>query len=226
MATRAIACVMTAVAAIVLVTGCDSGGSNLFASFESRCNALPPARFEVVAVPMRVEEVTTQDVAALTARSKADPTRHRTYGLTTVSFGHNTQSELRMMEDKRGARACGTPKIRVELSMQPAIVYLARELDGEPCEQSATREHEQKHVEVYRELLEQSRQRLVDELPSAIGETTRTAASTGDLKQRFDADLREYMARFMRDQQADMSARQAEVDTPEEYARVAHVCAA
>jgi len=206
-----------------LATACGGGG-NPFASFESRCGALPPARFEVVAVPMHVDEDTTADVATLTARSKADAARHRTYGLTTVSFGHNTQSELRMIEDKHNGRACGTPKLRVELSMQPAVVYLARELDGEPCEQSATREHEQKHVGVYRAVLEESRRRLVDELPGAIGSGVRTAASTGELKQRFDADLRDYMGRFMREQQADMTARQAQIDTPEEYERVAHVC--
>jgi hypothetical protein len=213
-----------ALCAAALAAGCGAGPGSPFASFESRCNTLPPARFEVVAVPMRVEEVKTEDVARLTALSKADVARHRTYGLTTVSFGHNTQSELRMMEDKRSGRACGTPKVRVELSMQPAIVYLARELDGEPCDQSAARGHEQKHVEVYRAVLEESRRRLVDELPTAIGASLRTAASNAELKRRFDDDLRDYMGRFMREQQAEMTARQAEIDTPEEYARVANAC--
>jgi hypothetical protein len=212
--------------AAVLAAGCGAGagGGNPFASFESRCNALGAPRFEVVAVPMHVDEVMTRGVAELTALSKADASRHRTYGLTTVSFGHSTQSELRMMEDKRSGRACGAPKVHVELSMQPAIVYLARELEGQPCDQSATREHEQKHVEVYRSLLEESRRRLVDELPGAIGTSLRIDASTAELKRRFDADLRDYMGRFMAEQQADMTARQAEIDTPEEYARVANAC--
>ena len=218
--------VVLAFASAGLATGCGGGAGNPFASFQSRCNALPAARFEVVAVPMRIEEVTTDDVAALTVRSNTDAARHRTFGLTSVSFGHNTQSELRMMEDKRSGRACGTPKVHVELSMQPAVVYLARELEGQPCEQSATRQHEQKHVEVYRAVLEESRQRLARELPGALGESVRTAASAAELKARFDADLRDYMTRFMREQQADMTARQAEIDTPEEYERVAHVCRA
>ena len=220
---RSVLGVVLAAAGGALAGACGDA-RNPFASFESRCNALPPARFEVVVVPIRVEEVTTQDVAWLTERSKADAARHRTYGLTSVSFGHNTHTELRMMEDKSSGRACGVPKVQVELSMQPAVVYLARELEGQPCEQSATRAHEHKHVEVYRAVLEESRRRLTAELPAAVGPALRTGASPADLKRRFDADLREYMNRFMAEQQADMTARQAAIDTPEEYARVAGAC--
>ena len=220
----AVACI-AALAAAALLPACTADAGNPFASFESRCGKLPAARFDVATVPMQVEEVDSQDVATLTARSKADPARHRTYGLTTVSFGHNTQSELRMIEDRGGARACGTPTVRAELSMQPAVVYLARELEGQACERAATREHELQHVAVYRTMLAESAQRLTDELPGALGRRMRTASSTAELKRKFDADLRAYMTRFMNERQADMTARQALIDTPEEYARVAHACA-
>ena len=213
-------------AAAALVAACSAGAGNPFASFETRCGELPASRFEVVAVPLQVQEVDSQDIATLTVRSKADAARHRTWGLTAVSFGHDTHSELRMLEDRGKARACGTPKVRVELSMQPVVVYLARELAGRACEQAATREHEQKHVALYRALLQESAQRLTAELPDALGARVRVAPSTGELKQRFDADLRAYLSRFMAEQQADITARQAEIDTPEEYDRVAHACGA
>ena len=216
-----------ALAAITGFTaGCTPDARSPFASFETRCGALPPARFEIAAVPMEVAEDDTQDVAALTTRSKADPTRHRTYGLTTVSFGHNTQSELSMIEDRGKGRACGTPKVHVDLSMQPVVVFLARELAGQACERDATREHEMRHVEVYRAVLGEAEQRLHAELPRAIGTGVRIAPSIPELKQRFDADLRAYLSRFMMEEQADMTARQAAIDTPEEYARVAHACGA
>ena len=216
--------VIAALALAPLLASCTAGTGNPFAGFEARCAKLGAPRFEVVTVPMRVSEDSTQDVAALTTRSKADPLRHRTFGLTTVSFGHNTQSELRMLEDRANGRACGTPTVHAELSMQPAVVYLARELTGRECERAATREHEMRHVAVYREVLGESARRLAAELPAAIGNGVRTESSTSDLKRRFDADLRSYMSRFMNEQQADMAARQAEIDTPEEYARVAHAC--
>src|SRR3569623_2823057 len=94
---------------------------------------------------MRVDEVHAQVVAWLTTRSKTDPTRHRTFGLTLVSFGHDTHTELRSLEDRSG-RACGTPTVHIQLSMQPAVVHLARERDGKACDQSAARAHEQRHV--------------------------------------------------------------------------------
>jgi len=212
-------------AAVALLAACKADTGNPFAGFDTRCAKLPAARFEVTAVPMQVRQDDSLDVAALTARSKTDPARHRTFGLTTVSFGHNTASELRMIEDRGGARACGTPTVRAELSMQPAVVYLARELVGHDCERDATREHEMRHVAVYRELLAESARRLAAELPATLGSGVRSAPSTAELKRRFDADLSSYMSRFMNEQQADMAARQAEIDTPEEYARVAHACA-
>ena len=89
---------MVALLAVPMLTTCTAGGGNPFASFESRCARLPAARFDVTAIPMQVDEVDSEDIAALTARSKTDPARHRTYGLTTVSFGHDTQSELRMLD--------------------------------------------------------------------------------------------------------------------------------
>jgi hypothetical protein len=207
-----------------VMAGCSPDARNPFASFETRCGALPPARIEIVAVPLEVAEDDTQDVAALTTRSKADPARHRTYGLTTVSFGHSTQSELSMLEDRGNGRACGTPKVHVELTMQPAVVLLARELAGQGCERDATREHEMRHVAVYRAVLGEAEQRLHAELPQAIGTGLRIAPSIAELKRRFDADLRAYLARFMSEEQADMTARQAAIDTPEEYARVARAC--
>jgi hypothetical protein len=213
-----------AVAATVFLAACSAGAPNPFASFDTRCAKLPAPVYDIAVVPMHVDEVHAQDAAWLTARSNTDPTRHRTYGLTLVSFGHETRTELRMLEDRSG-RACGTPTVHVQLSMQPAVVYLARELDAQPCDQSATRTHEQRHVAVYRAALAEGAQRLRTELPDALGRSARVAASAGELRQRFEADLRDYLARFMAEQQADMAQQQAQIDSPEEYERVAHACA-
>ncbi|HSV16912.1 MAG TPA: hypothetical protein VLR71_00780 [Casimicrobiaceae bacterium] len=212
------------VAAAGFVAACSAEVPNPFASFDARCAKLPAAVYDIAVVPMRVDEVHAQDVAWLTARSKTDPTRHRTFGLTMVSFGHDTHTELRILEDRSG-RACGTPTVHVQLSMQPAVVYLARELDGQACDQSAARAHEQRHVAVYRAALAEAARRLRTELPDALGDAVRAAATAGELRRRFDADLREYLARFMAEQQADMAEQQAQIDTTEEYERVAHACA-
>ena len=160
------------VAAAGFVAACSAEVPNPFASFDARCAKLPAAVYDIAVVPMRVDEVHAQDVAWLTARSKTDPTRHRTFGLTMVSFGHDTHTELRILEDRSG-RACGTPTVHVQLSMQPAVVYLARELDGQACDQSAARAHEQRHVAVYRAALAEAARRLRTELPDALGDAVR-----------------------------------------------------
>lgn len=211
------------VALTSFVAACSAEVRNPFASFDARCAKLPAPVYDIAVVPMRVEEVRAQDVAWLTARSKTDATRHRTFGLTMVNFGHETHSELRILEERSG-RACGTPTVHVQLSMQPAVVYLARELDAQACDQSAARAHEQRHVAVYRAALAEAARRLRAELPDALGDAVRAAASAGELRRRFEADLRDYLDRFMAEQQSDMAEQQAQIDTPEEYERVAHAC--
>jgi hypothetical protein len=40
-------------------------------------------------------------------------------------FGQSTDIRLNVGDDRGDMRACGTPRVHIELSMQPVIVYLA-----------------------------------------------------------------------------------------------------
>lgn len=215
----------TVVAAFgLLLAACGPDGANPFASFEARCAKLPPPRFEVVAVPVAFERDDTQPTAALTAHSSKTPVTHRAIGLTTAAFGQNTDIELQLIEDRRGARACGTSQVRVELSMQPMTVYVARELADLQCQREVTLSHEMKHVGVYVEALHDAALALERELPAAIGTVRRRASSALELQQQLNAAVRDELAEFMREQQRVLEERQAEVDSPEEYARVSMAC--
>jgi hypothetical protein len=208
----------------LLLAACGPDGANPFASFEARCAKLPSPRFEVVAVPVSFERDDSQPTAALTARSSRTPVTHRATGLTTAAFGQNTDIELQLLEDRRGARACGTPQVRVELSMQPITVLVARELADLPCQHEVTLSHEMKHVAVYVEVLHDAAQALGRELPEAVGMERRRAASALELQQQLNAAVRDELAEFMRGQQRILEERQAEIDSPEEYARVSTAC--
>jgi hypothetical protein len=114
--------------------------------------------------------------------------------------------------------------VRVELSMQPVVVYVASELRNNACRHAATREHELRHVAVYREMLEESARKLRGDIATALGTGVRTAASPGALQREVETALRSYLTAFMRAQHDVLNARQAEIDTPEEYARVGAAC--
>jgi hypothetical protein len=209
----------------LLLAACGPDGGNPFAPFEARCAKLPPPRFEVVAAPLAFERDDTQPIGTLTATSGSTPATHRAIGLTTAVFRQRTQIELQLVDDRRGARACGTPRVRVELSMQPMTVFIAREVAEVPCQGEITLSHEMKHVAVFREVLDDAAQDLERELPESIGTTIRRAASPEELQRGLNVAVRDYLAQFMREGQRVLDERQAAVDSPEEYARVASACA-
>jgi len=198
---------------------------NPFASFETRCASLPPSEFQVVATPLTFERDDSRPIDELTIMSGSALATHRTMGLTTAIFGQNTDIDLRVVDDRRGSRACGTPRIRVELSMQPVIVFIARELAQAPCQRDVTLSHEMKHVAVFRDVLDEAAHALEQDFPEAIGPELRRANNPEELQRRLIIGLREYLARFMGDWQRELDARQAEVHSPEEYARVSEACA-
>lgn len=205
-----------------LSTACGDGSP--FASFETRCAKLPPTHFKVVAVPLTLERDDSQNIEALTAKSGSALATHRTMGLTTVVFGQSADINLNVVDDRRGSRACGTPQLRVELSMQPVTVFVASELATESCQHDVTLSHEMKHVEVFRQALDSAARDLERDLPEAIGAELRRAKNPGELQQRFVVSVRDYLAQFMGERQRLLDEEQAEVDSPEEYARVSNAC--
>jgi hypothetical protein len=208
----------------LLLSACGPGGGNPFASFESRCATLDPPRFEVVATPLTFERNDGESIEALTTKSGSALATHRAIGLTTAVFGQSTDIELHAVGDHRGGQACGMPRVHVELSMQPVTVFVARELAGVPCQRDITLSHEMKHVDVFREVLSEATHDLERELPETIGTELRRAKNPEELQQRLIIAVRDYLAQFMHERQRVLDERQAEVDSPEEYARVSTAC--
>jgi hypothetical protein len=222
-----VSCLRIRLAALIalsaVATACGDS-TNPFASFETRCAKLPPTNFEVVAVPLTFERDDSQSSAALTAKRGSALATHRTFGLTTATFGQNTDIQLNVVDD-RGSRACGTPHVRIELSMQPVTVYVASELAAQPCQHDVTLSHEMKHVAVFREALGVAARDLARDFPAAIGVQLRSATNPDELQQRFVVAVRNYLPQFMRDRERMLDESQAAVDSPEEYARVSTACA-
>ena len=212
------------IALSAVATACGDG-TNPFAAFGTRCAKLPPTHFEVVTVPLTFERDDSQSIAALTAKRGSALATHRTFGLTTAVFGHNTDIQLNVVDDRRDSLACGIPRVRIELTMQAVTVYVASELAVQPCPHDVTLSHEMKHVEVLREALELAARDLTRDFPVAISVQLRSATNPSELQQRFVVSVRDYLAQFMRDRQRMLDESQAAVDSPEEYARVSTACA-
>ncbi len=173
---------------------------------------------------MAYTEDSSLPAAALAERGGSAMPGHRTLGLTTARFGYQTEYEVRALEDRRGARACGHAHVRVTLAASPMTVFVARELSTDPCKRAVTREHEQKHIDVYREVLGEAASALEQVLREKVGTTLRRGTSGADLQRQLDTTMRDLLADFMREQSRVLNERQAEVDSPAEYARLGAAC--
>ncbi len=213
-------------------TGCDRGEPpnakvEFPASFEARCAALPASEPEIVARPIEIVEDDSRpeaELARLFARGGTAPAQ-RTLGLTVTRIGHEASIEIKGLSDPAHGRACFRPRIRVELSMRPLTVHVAREIAGDPCRRAAIREHEQKHVAVYEAFLHEETARLARAFPAEFATAVRHVpdleAGLAELHARLADHLREALAVS----EAMLAARQRDVDSPAEYARIGAACA-
>jgi hypothetical protein len=199
---------------------------NPFASFEKRCDALPPTAIEVAVAPLQTQDNDSTSQAALTGWYDNASPNHRTVGLTKGNFSHRTTLEVSGIEDARNHRACGRPTIRVVISASPLTVYVASEYARDACRARLILEHEMKHVAVYREVLPAAAGRLRRELRAVFGSAYHSGGEMGavqaELGKRLDAEL----SRFMAETNVELRARNAAVDSAEEYARFDRPCAA
>ena len=214
----------TAVVAALLVVGCGQGRSNSFASFDAKCAELPATRFRIATMPLTYTRDHSRTIDELTVLGGNTPDRYTTFGLTTVRFGHETDIDLRVLEDTAGSRACGTASVSVSLSMQPVVVHVGNELARRPCAHDATLAHELKHVESFRAVLGEAARDLRGDFAAAIGTGGRRASHRHELEGSLHAQIKAYLSTFIAQWQREMTARQDAIDTESERTRVAGSC--
>lgn len=207
-----------------MLVACGAGSGSTFTSFEARCAQLPAPRFEVVEVPVTYVEDGSQSIDELTIRNGDSPETQLTFGLATANFGHQTDFELRSVDDPAGGRTCGTPSVHVQLSMQPIMVFIANEVATTACPRAATFSHEMRHVAVFRQTLTDAAHDLRRELPGKLGTGLQRGSSQAELERQFKAAVQGHLSAFIQRWHGTLTERQAAVDSPQEYARVRDAC--
>jgi hypothetical protein len=223
--------VLAFVLGAALFTGVERVGEALAnmspaGSFNERCESLPVSRVQVALEPLSISHDETTPFSALTQVSEGPSPAHRTIGLTRANFGHRSSIEVKGLEDRAGVRACARPHIQVELFVRPLTVYVAREYAADPCRARVIREHEQRHVDVYAGYAREAVPLLTQRLNAIVGNAPHFAGTVDEAQSRLDRRIAETLEAFMRDSERTLAARQAEVDTPEEYERVSTACLA
>jgi hypothetical protein len=85
-------------------------------------------------------------------------------------------------------------------------------------------EHERKHVAVYRDYLAEVVVEVRDEITRAYGNVVMHFPGRDQAQREIEAALTGYLDPILQRSTRELKLRQAEVDTPAEYARVAAAC--
>jgi hypothetical protein len=113
--------------------------------------------------------------------------------------------------------ACPSAKFRLDVSANPVVIRIGREVPVDSCAYEVVREHERRHVQVYEHVLE----RAPAELKAALEQAEAAADEAGPDQ---PARLQGAAAAWLKAQTAAMKVAHEEIDTAEEYARVSQVC--
>lgn len=221
--------VVAAIIGMALFTGVERVGNALASispggSFEDRCEQLPRGGVHVALLGFSVTEDRTLPHATLTKLSPSPA--HRTIGLTRANFGHRSSIDVKGLQDSAGHRACVRPHVQVQLFLRPMTVYVASEYADDPCRAGTIREHEQRHVDVYAAYAREAANGLTTRLKAIVGDAPHIASTVGEAQRHLDRRIEDTLEVFMRESESTLATRQANVDTAEEYARMANACSA
>ncbi len=220
---------LLALAVIALCAGCDTATSVAaragLVSFEERCEQkLPKTTIDIVAAPIEYATDRDRSYTELTQMSGETSSAVHAFGLTTAEISHHASLETAGIEDTRSGRTCVRPAIRVELAMTPMTVYVSREVTDDPCRAATILEHELKHVAVYRERLAE----VGDEVRAALVRTYDNRvfyfSNRAEGQRQMEWALSQQLGTLLDDNARQIKQRQRQVDSPEEYARVAAAC--
>jgi hypothetical protein len=220
----------TSLAALVLVlfSGCDRIAAfaqvNPMQTFEARCEALRHGGAEIGRLPAALREDYSRSFSDLERMSDASNPNHRTVGLTRAKFGYRSSLELEGLEDAKGGRACAKPLVRVDIELSGMTVYVAREYRGDACREPLILEHERKHVAVFERYAAEIAPTLERDLEARFGNRVMVGASMAAIQQTVKRDLGVYLDAFMERARAEIDRRHAQIDTPDEYEKIARLC--
>lgn len=146
-------------------------------------------------------------------------------GFTSYTPLVNFNATIRSSTEDGSTTCMVVQDVRSTIGYQNVKVYIANEFPFGSCAYNAIYEHELKHIAVNKTVLEKYadiiRQNLIDQLPIiGVSEQENMAYAEQTLRKKInDMVLQQLTA--MREENA---ARQAEVDSEDEYARVAASC--
>ncbi|WP_079433225.1 hypothetical protein [Zoogloea sp. LCSB751] len=194
-------------------------------SFADVCDELPKPS---VTVKLHEEPVGLGTVTGLRTLSLMGPRSlqegQRVLGLTRGAAIVRFETRVVSRVDASRQWECASPQISVTYGFSPLTVYVAKEFPKDSCAYREIYQHEQRHVDAYRQHLAGIEKELADTLSRRFTTGGPWRGPIGQARTRIANELEERWGPYVRREINKVELVQAQIDTPEEYRRVAERC--
>lgn len=163
----------------------------------------------------------SQPVHALTLMkgASAGPVLGLTRATSRIALG----LDGRLLQAVGSGRECILPRVRVQLSYQPIVIYIGSEFAPGSCPYEAILAHEMRHLKAYLQHLPKVETSLRDALEARFG-TAALVAPAGQARALLAAEMDKRWMPYIKNSMAEVEAQQAAIDSPQEYLRLSKVC--
>lgn len=184
---------------------------------------LPSLRLERLEVPASLSSKYTYRTLNNLGASVLRP-GHQVLGLTRARI--EVRYDLRVVRrlDPGGRFECASPQILISYGYGEMMMYVASEFPEGSCGYRAVAEHERRHVQRYVEHVAQIEAEVTESLRQRFQGIRAWRRPAGETQAELARELNDRWLPYVRRLMLQVEASQAEIDTPEEYARVTTSC--
>ncbi|WLI87500.1 hypothetical protein Q4S45_12155 [Massilia sp. R2A-15] len=153
------------------------------------------------------------------------PAAGRSYvlGLTRAESRVSIQLDAKLLADPQSRRECIAPQITVALSYIPITVYVGREFPPGSCSYQEILAHEMRHLKVYLSHLSKVETVVRAALDRRFAGRP-IYAPMGQAKAMLAREIDAEWMPYIKNELDRVEQLQAEIDSPQEYARLSRVC--
>lgn len=143
-----------------------------------------------------------------------------TRGTATVKF----DIKSRISRTPKSHWECSSIAVTLEYGFSPMVVYIGREFPQGSCAHDEIYQHELMHVRAYTEHAQRIEGEINKILKQRFERDTPWRSPAGESDVRLKAEINERWIPYLKKTLDRVKVAQREIDTPEEYARVAASC--
>ena len=189
------------------------------------CSKLPPNSVEITLADSGIKTVYSYSYAALKGMTGFYGNQSmEVLGLTMGNSVVHTEIRSSVLQDTNRQIECSTHQIRLKIGFDPLTVYVGKEFAPGSCGFKEIYAHEMRHAKIYQEHAQKVIAEASEPIKNRINALGPLRGPLGSTQERMAAELNERWVPYVTRLLNRAEIQQREVDTREEYDRVASSC--